>query len=145
MINGLPDYPGLLQSYLPRPITSEAQYDQVVSQVNSLIDREELSPAEQEMLNLLGTLLMVYENEHYPDEQFTLRGIDLIHALMVEHQLKQIDLLPIFKTKSIVSAVLSGKRRLTVEHINRLAEFFSLPHELFFEPLANEKTLMLTA
>lgn len=36
MINGSPDYPDLLQAYLPRPITSEAQYDQVVSQINNL-------------------------------------------------------------------------------------------------------------
>ncbi len=36
MIYGLPDYPDLLQAYLPRPITSEAQYDQVVSQINNL-------------------------------------------------------------------------------------------------------------
>jgi HTH-type transcriptional regulator/antitoxin HigA len=145
MINGSPNYPDLLQTYLPRPITSEAQYDQVVSQINNLIDKEELSSEEQEMLNLLGTLLTVYENEHYPDEHFTHRGIALVRALMDENELKQTDLLPIFKTKSIVSAVLNGKRRLTVEHINRLAAFFSLPHELFFEPLAKEKVFVLTA
>lgn len=63
MINGSPDYPDLLQAYLPRPITSEAQYDQVVSQINNLIDKEELPSGEQEMLNLLGSLLMVYEFE----------------------------------------------------------------------------------
>jgi hypothetical protein len=49
-----------------------------------------------------------------------------------------VDLVPIFKTRSIVSAVLAGKRQLTVEHINRLAAFFNLPHELFFEPLKPE-------
>jgi len=40
---------------------------------------------------------------------------------------------PIFKTKSIVSAVLNGKRQLTTEHIDKLAAFFRLPHGLFFE------------
>jgi HTH-type transcriptional regulator/antitoxin HigA len=51
------------------------------------------------------------------------------------HGLKQLDLVPIFKTKSIVSAILNGNRQLTVEHINRLAAFFKVPHELFFERL----------
>jgi HTH-type transcriptional regulator/antitoxin HigA len=48
---------------------------------------------------------------------------------------KQKDLVPIFKPKSIVSAVLNGKRSLTAEHIDKLAAFFHLPHGLFFEPI----------
>jgi HTH-type transcriptional regulator/antitoxin HigA len=54
---------------------------------------------------------------------------------MEVHGLKQKDLAPIFKTRSIVSAVLNGKRALAAEHINLLAAFFHLPHELFFEPV----------
>jgi len=55
--------------------------------------------------------------------------------LLALHNLKQRDLLPIFKTKSIVSAVLNGKRQLTVAQINGLAAFFNVPHALFFEPI----------
>jgi hypothetical protein len=32
-------------------------------------------------------------------------------------------------------SVLNGKRRLTVEHIDRLAAFFNIPHSYFFEPM----------
>lgn len=138
MINGTRSYPELLQTYQPRTITTEAQYDAVVEQMNALIDKGNLPPAEQALLDLLGTLVTVYEQQHYPDTLFELRGIALVKALLTEYELKQVDLVPIFKTRSIVSAVLAGKRQLTVEHINRLAAFFNLPHELFFEPLKPE-------
>ncbi len=72
------------------------------------------------------------------DEEFELRGIELVTGLVELHELKQKDLPPIFKTRSIVSAVLNGKRPLTVKHIDKLAKQFNLPHELFFEPIHNE-------
>ncbi len=134
MTTGTLNYQELLQTFVPRPITTEVEYDEAVVQINILIDKGDLTPDEQDFLTLLGTLITAYEDVHYPDEEFELRGIDLVKGLMELHELKQKDLVPIFKTKSIVSAVLNGKRPLTVEHIDKLAKRFNLPHELFFEP-----------
>ncbi|MCP4357596.1 MAG: transcriptional regulator [Chloroflexi bacterium] len=134
MTTGTLNYQELLQTFVPRPITTETEYDEAVTQLNMLIDKIVLTPDEQDFLTLLGTLISAYEDEHYPDEEFKLRGIELVKGLMELHELKQKDLVPIFKTKSIVSAVLNGKRPLTVEHIDKLAKQFDLPHELFFEP-----------
>jgi HTH-type transcriptional regulator / antitoxin HigA len=39
---------------------------------------------------------------------------------------------PIFKTESIVSDVLNGKRKLTVQHIKELAQFFHISPAVFF-------------
>lgn len=133
MTKGKASYPDLLQSFQPRPIKTEAQYDTAVLQMNHLLDKGELTYDQQDLLTLLGTLVASYEDINFPDEQFEIRGIELVKALMMEQGLKQIDLLPIFKTKSIVSAVLHGKRRLTVRHIDELAAFFDLPHALFFD------------
>jgi HTH-type transcriptional regulator/antitoxin HigA len=127
------DYAKLLQLYQPRPIADEEQYDLMVSQLNQLLDLKNPILEEEDMLHLLGTLIAEYEAREYPDEQFELRGVDLIKELMVQQSLKQKDLVQTFKTKSIVSAVLSAKRKFTVEHIDQLAAFFKLPHSLFFE------------
>lgn len=134
MTTGTLSYPELLQTYVPRPIASEAEYEATVAQMDALLDKGELTPDEQDFLTLLGTIVAAYEAETYPDEMFELRGIDLVRGLMELHELKQKDLVPIFKTKSIVSAVLNGKRPLTVEHIDKLAKQFNVPHELFFDP-----------
>jgi hypothetical protein len=43
----------------------------------------------------------------------------------------QKDLVPIFKTELVISVVLSGQRRFTVEHIEKLAAFFHVSPALF--------------
>jgi HTH-type transcriptional regulator/antitoxin HigA len=52
--------------------------------------------------------------------------------LMEQHGLKQKDLKDVFATPSIVSEVLSGKRELNKDHIERLSERFHVSPELFF-------------
>jgi HTH-type transcriptional regulator/antitoxin HigA len=113
------------------------EYETVQQEVDRLIDIGELSSDEQDYLDLLGTLLLDYEERTDDETAYKLRGVDLITALIELHNLKQKDLVPIFKTKSIVSAALNHKRQLTAEHINQLSAFFHLPHELFFEPLSD--------
>ena len=131
-----PQYAELLPDFLPRPIKTESDYEAVQQEVDRLLDKGDLSSDEQDYLDLLGTLILNYEERIEDEAQYELRGVALIRGLMELHGLRQKDLLPIFKTESIVSAVLNGKRQLTVEHINKLSAFFSLPHELFFEPLS---------
>jgi HTH-type transcriptional regulator / antitoxin HigA len=55
-----------------------------------------------------------------------------LNVLIEEWGLKQKELVAIFKTESIVSAVINGHRQLTVEHIERLAEFFHVSPAVFF-------------
>ncbi|MUL36862.1 helix-turn-helix domain-containing protein [Gloeocapsopsis dulcis] len=119
----------LLQKFPPRPIKSEAERQVVQEVVDSLLDGE-ITPEEQEYLNLLGILIYEYEEKSIaiPD----LSGVELLKALIDEFGLKQKDLISIFKTESIVSAILNGKRKFTVEHIEKLAEFFHVSPAVFF-------------
>jgi HTH-type transcriptional regulator/antitoxin HigA len=126
-------YQALLLHFLPRPIETEADYEATQREIDRLVDKGDLSPDEADYLHLLGTLVMVYEARTETEADYDLRGAALVRGLLSLHGLKQKDLVPIFKTKSIVSAVLNGKRPLTATHINRLAAFFHLPHSLFFE------------
>ena len=128
-------YRELLLDFLPRPIATETDYQVTQQEIDRLLDKEALTPDEQDYLDLLGTLVVDYETRTEDETVYELRGIELVRALVELHDLKQRDLVPIFKTRSIASAVLNGKRALTAEHINKLATFFHLPHELFFEPL----------
>jgi len=118
-----PSYTDLLNNFPSRPIKSKEQLAATQSVINSLLDRLELTPDEQDYLNLLGTLVFEYEETHYPIPD--IHGVELLKVLMAEQQLRQKDLLPVFKTESIVSAVLSGQRQLTVSHIQKLANVSS--------------------
>jgi HTH-type transcriptional regulator/antitoxin HigA len=51
--------------------------------------------------------------------------------LMVQRNLKQADLLPIFKSRGYVSDVVNGKRAISKVHAKQLAEFFKVSAALF--------------
>lgn len=133
MTHGISDptsYMELLQAFPPRPIKTEEEMLAAQVVIDSLIDRGELTPDEQDYLNLLGTLVYEYEQTQEPIPD--IYGVDLLKVLIEEQDLRQKDLVPIFKTESIVSAVLKGQRNLTVHHIQGLAEFFQISPAAFF-------------
>jgi HTH-type transcriptional regulator/antitoxin HigA len=123
-------YIELLQKFPPRPIKSEAEFLAVQEVIDKLLDSGEITPEKQDYINVLGILVHEYEEKHVsiPD----LSGVELLKALIDEFSLKQKDLVPIFKTESIVSAILNGQRRFTVEHIEKLADFFHISPSVFF-------------
>ena len=132
-------YIQLLLQFPPRTITNEEELEATQAQIDRLLDQNELSSEESDYLNVLGVLVLEYEQaqESIPD----IYGIELLKVLIQERQLRQKDLVPIFKTESIVSDILSEKRRLTVRHIQELAQFFNLSPAVFFPVRQNTKAL----
>jgi HTH-type transcriptional regulator / antitoxin HigA len=124
-------YIELLQSFPPRPILTHEDFVATQTVIDALLDRPRLTVDEQAYLNLLGTLVYEYEEKQVPIPK--LRGVALLKVLIEEHNLRQKDLVPIFKTESIASAVLQGQRQLTVGHIEKLSEFFHVSPAVFFE------------
>ena len=136
-------YTQLIANFPPRPIASDKQFWATQDQIDTLLSKLHLTVDEQDYLTVLSMLIEQYEDEHEPE--ITLQGIRLIRALMDEQELYQRDLVkPVFKTDSIASAVLNGKRRLTVEHIDKLAAYFDLPHAWFFELPATDEGLAVS-
>lgn len=124
-------YLQLLQEFPPRPITTEEEFALTQDRIDYLLDKAELSQAEADYLDVLGTLVFEYESRQkdlIPD----IYSVELLRVLIEEYELKQKDLVPIFKTESIVSDILKGKRQLTVRHIQELAAFFKLSPAVFF-------------
>jgi len=131
-------YIELLKTFPPRPITADSELTATQETIDSLLDKSELTPDERDYLNLLGLLVYEYEQtlEPIPD----IYGIELLKALIEEFNLRQKDLVPIFKTESIISDLLHEKRQLTTEHIQKLAEFFCVSPAAFFplHPASND-------
>lgn len=123
-------YNELLQAFPPRPIKSEEEMFATQKVIDSLIDRAPLTPDEEDYLNLLGTLVYEYEQTQEPIPD--IYGVDLLKVLMEERDLRQKDLVPIFKTESIVSDIMKERRKLTTRHIQELAEFFHISPAAFF-------------
>jgi HTH-type transcriptional regulator/antitoxin HigA len=123
------EYVALVRSFPLVSIRDEAHLTQALTVIDRLLDRAERSMAEEEYLRALTDLVETYENAHMAIPPTS--GVEALRYLMAEHGLTQADLAPLFGTRSIVSEVLSGKRRLALSHITRLAERFGVPATVF--------------
>ncbi len=124
-------YAALLARLQPRSIRSEEEARRIQDAIDALVDQAELSPAEQEMLSLLGDLMLAWEQDRY--ELPAVSPAETIRALLEAHGLRQGDLVgAVFPTKSVASAVLTGRRRLTYEHVDMLAHFFHVSPAAFY-------------
>ena len=123
-------YIELLKQFPPRPIKSEEELEATQEIVNQLLDKLQLTEEESDYLDVLG--MLIYEYEKDLDIVPDIYGVELLKVLLEERNLKQKDLVSIFKTESIVSDVLNEKRKLTTRHIQELAEFFNLSPAVFF-------------
>ena len=70
-----------------------------------------------------------YDEKHYqlPD----LDALEVIKYKMQEMGVKSKDLEPLIGSKGHVSAVLSGKREITLKMAQKLKNYFSIPAEVF--------------
>ena len=114
----------------PRPITSEAQNEHYTEVLYSLERRGHLSTAEENYAELLTVLIESFEEEHYPIRAVS--PVEVLAELMAANNLKQKDLAPLLGSESIVSEVLSGKRELNKQHIEKLSQRFNVSPALFF-------------
>lgn len=124
------DYPNLLSRNAPAVIHTKAEHKQYLSELERLFGKPSLSSAEQRYCELLSVLI-----EDYEKRTFFLKSkagpVEVLKELMAANGLQQKDLLDVFKHKAMISEILSGKRRLSVEHIRALARRFRVSPEVF--------------
>jgi HTH-type transcriptional regulator / antitoxin HigA len=124
------EYAALLSSALPAVIRTGAENERYIALLQELDGKgSRMTVAERRMAELLTLLIEDFEDKHYSPKSAD--PVEAISELMLANSLKQKDMLDIFGTASIVSEVLSGKRKLTTEHIRRLSRRFRISPEVF--------------
>lgn len=123
------EYLELVRVFPLLSIHDDVQLNAALERITQLLDMPQRSVAEEEYLAALTDLVETYENAHVIIPPIS--GVEALRHLMEENGLKQRDLAPLFGSPSIVSEVLSGKRRLTLSHMKKLAAYFGLPISVF--------------
>lgn len=89
------------------------------------------------LIEILSASIERWENESRSFAQFNAaveqldHSVSLLKVLMDQHQLGIADF-PEIGSKSLVSKILNGHRRLTVDHIHALSKRFGISPVLFF-------------
>ena len=114
-----------------KPIKTEADYDAVLAEIDTLMAAEPSTP-EGDRLDILVTLVEAYEAKHWhispPDP------ITAIELRMQQKGLTRRDLEKILGSRSRVSEILNRKRPLTLDMIRRLHSLWGIPAESLIRP-----------
>lgn len=115
-----------------KPIKTKKQYKEYLSQAYALMQLE-LKPnsSDSDTLELLSILIEQYEKEHYPVEPP--HPIEAILFRLDQLNMKKSELVNILGTRSRVSEILSGKRKLSLSMIRKLNATLNIPAEILIK------------
>jgi HTH-type transcriptional regulator/antitoxin HigA len=112
-----------------KPIRTKAHYKAAIKRIDEIIlSHPKKGTVVYDELDVLGTLVSVYEDIQYPIE--APNPVEAVKYAMEEKGLKAKDLIPYFGSKGIVSEFLNHKRGLSVRAIKALHDGLGLPYDL---------------
>ena len=120
----------MIERGAPHLIRNEEQLEAYTKALYRLTALPSPTPAQVEAIELLTLLIERYEVEHYSIPQAS--PGDVLRFLLEQHGLKQRDLAADLGGESVVSEVLSGKRKLNAAHIEQLSKRFHVSPAVFF-------------
>jgi HTH-type transcriptional regulator/antitoxin HigA len=115
---------------MPVPITSERQHAEYLSVLDKLANKDRLTAEEDKYAQVLLALIDAYEEQHHAIPEAS--PVEVLRTLMEANGLRQKDLATVFGSESIVSEVMSEKREINKNHIEKLSKRFNLSPAVFF-------------
>ncbi len=114
-----------------KPIRTEAAYEEALGEIDRLWGAAYGSP-EGDKLDVLATLVEVYEEKHYPIPPS--HPIEAILHEMESQGLSRRDLEPSIGSRARVSEVLNRKRPLSLNMIRKLQRNLKLSADILVQP-----------
>lgn len=111
-------------------LKTEEDYNKASIRIMEIFHAAPNSP-ESDELELLAVLIKDYDEKNYNLPE--LDALEVIKYKMQEMGLKAKDLETIIGSKGHVSAILSGKREITLKMAQKLKNYFSIPADIFFQ------------
>ena len=133
-------YQELLHEFVPRPISSKRGYQRMLKQIDRLIRKTERSRAENDLLELLATLVEQYEiRRGYTAPELSPR--DRLAGLIEARQLTQAELSRASHVpRTAINEILAGRRDVSKANAVRLANYFGVSVEEFISPITTRST-----
>ena len=115
-----------------KPIKTEKEYDNALAHVYELMQTDVVEgSAISDELEILSLLIKEYELVHYPVSYPN--PIEAIKFRMEQMNLSENELSDLLGTRSRKSEVLSGKRKLSLSMIRKLADVLHIPANVLIQ------------
>ncbi len=121
-----------------KPIKTEADYEVALTEIDQLWGAEYGSP-QGDKLDILATLVEVYEEKHYPIPPPD--PVEAILHYMESQELTRRDLEPYIGSRARVSEVLNRKRPLSLRMIRKLHEGLGISADILVRNYALQTAL----
>ncbi|HLO86219.1 MAG TPA: hypothetical protein VK203_14595 [Nostocaceae cyanobacterium] len=122
-------YKELLTTYLPKVIKTEAENAKALAIVEDLMHRDR-TPEENELYQLLITLIEKFEQEYYRTEQPN-NPHSMLLFLLEQSEKSRDDLQVVLDSDGLVDDILTGKEKITLEIAEKLGKLFQVDSSLF--------------
>ena len=123
-------YSDLLAKYQPKLIRTEVDNDKALAIVEQLMHRSNRTPEENELYELLVTLIEKFEQEFYhPGNASSPHSMLLF--LMEQQGIELEDLVRFLGDDRVVAEIVEGKRKISEEEAIALGDFFGVDGSLF--------------
>jgi HTH-type transcriptional regulator / antitoxin HigA len=122
-------YSQLLAKYQPRIIQTEAENEEFLQVVEELLSRQNLTPEENTILELLVKLIEDFEDKHYQLNKSTPHS-RMIHLMEAQNLTKE-NLVQVFGSDEIVNQITNGNLPITSQQALALGRLFHVDSSLF--------------
>jgi HTH-type transcriptional regulator/antitoxin HigA len=119
-----------------RPIRTDADHAAALAEVERLWGAKS-GTADGDRLDVLATLIDVYETEHYPMDPPD--PVDAIKFRMEQQGLSRKDLEPLIGTRTRVAEVLNRRRSLSIAMIRRLHDRLGISADVLIRPSGRDE------
>ena len=118
-----------------KPIHTESDYKAALAEIESLMRAQPRTP-EEDRLDVLATLVKVYEDKHYPIPQPS--PIAALEYYLESRGLTRKALESFIGPANRVSEILNRRRHLSIEMIRRLEAGTGIPASVLIQPYEPE-------
>lgn len=115
-----------------RPIRNDEDHTAALRRIEELWEAPE-SSEEHDELEVLATLVDVYENTRWPVDLPD--AVDVLRYVMDQRNLSASDLVPYIGQRGHVYDILNRRRRLSLPMIQRLHKELGIPGDLLVQPV----------
>ena len=123
-------YANLLSQYQPRLIRTEEENNKALAIIEELMHCPDRSLEEDELYELLITLIEKFEQDYYSPGKAS-SPYSLLLFLMEQRNLKQSDLVDAMGSEEVVLEAIAGNREINQPQAKALGRFFQVDPSLF--------------